>query len=95
MIGSFTSVFSDGAFVTTNIIRYDKESGFVAAEIADVDTDGECIREYITLPDGQEIDVCPLCHEYILKTVMVPDTAGKGLRESKCCMNPDCDYTEE
>ena len=51
----------------------------------------ECLeREWIEFED-EEIELCPNCYGFILKTVMVPNSVGKTLEEAKECPNPDCE----
>lgn len=88
----FTSQWDDGTIVTTPVISYDPETGEVEPQInAGITPEGCVEREYITLEDGvTELDVCPECHAYVLKTIMVNDAVGKGLHEEHICLNLDC-----
>lgn len=85
----FTSVWDDGSVVTTPC-TYDTSSGQVDPEVSNgpIPT-GLLVREYITLDDGDELEVCHDCHEYVLRTVM-EEGVGKHLHEVKECPNPDC-----
>jgi hypothetical protein len=80
---SFTSVWSDGTIITTPA-TYDPATGEVTAKTVDVDPDACLVREYITLQDDEEIDVCMVCHSYVMKTVM-EEGVGKSLKEVKIC----------
>lgn len=89
----FTSVWDDGSVVTTPC-EYDPETGRTDPEVSKAEPpQGVPVREYITLPDGDELDVCPDCHEYVLKTV-VGDRADLSYGEYKECPNPDCPDTD-
>jgi len=85
----FTSVWDTGPVVTTPC-EYDPETGLVNPEVSKgpVPT-GSLECEYITLPDESELEICPECHEYVLKTV-VGDRADLSYGELKECPNPDC-----
>lgn len=86
----FTSVWDDGAEVTTPC-KYNPATGEVVPEISKGDAPiGMLEEEYITLPNGKRIDVCTDCHSYVMKTEMVEDV-GKQLVEDTHCSNPDCD----
>ena len=63
---AFVSMWDDGSQIVTDCI-YDNETGSVSAEMSDADPDASLEREYITL-EGEEIDVCTTCHEFIMKT---------------------------
>jgi hypothetical protein len=39
---------------------------------------------------GDEHEICPECHECILKTIM-DEGVGKSLFERTVCSNPDCE----
>lgn len=82
----YTSVWDDGSIVTTPCI-YHPESGLVEPEVfkGAVPT-GTLVREYITLEDGDELEVCPDCHEYVLRTV-VGDRVDLSYGEYKECPN--------
>ncbi len=81
---SFTSVWEDGAIVTTPCI-YNPNTGVVSPVVSKGPIpEGALLREYITLPTGEKLEVCSTCHEYVLKT------AG----ECQECTNPDCSDEE-
>ena len=91
-IGEFTSEWSDGEIITTDLLSFDPKSGEVVANCSkDTSDHGGVIAEYITLTDGTKHLVCLHCHEYILKTVVVEDNTGNGVHEELECMNPMCD----
>jgi len=71
----FTSVWDDGSEVTTPCI-YDPATGEVTPEVSKGRIPEGCLeREFITLPDGDEKEVCPVCHGFVMKTEMNP---GQG-----------------
>lgn len=82
----FTSVWDSGVEINSNA-TYDPATGYI--EVGDSDSQpghGDClVKEYITLPDefNTELEVCNICHEYVLETVMG--------RRDKQCRNPDCE----
>lgn len=85
----FTSVWDTGPIITTKCV-YDQMSGRVEPEVFDGPAPtGNLEREFITLEDGDELEVCPNCHEYVLRTVM-GDRADCSYGEMKECPNPDC-----
>jgi len=86
---SFTSVWDDGSIVTTSC-DYDPETGEVHPETSNGPIPTGCLeREFITIADEDELEVCGNCHEYVLKTVM-GDRADLSYGEMKECPNPDC-----
>ena len=95
---TFTSIWDDGTTVTTPC-TYDPKTGEVTPELSNAHPKGSLTREFITLPsawdngddpDGDELEVCDTCHEYVLKTV-VGDRADKSYGEMQVCSNPDCE----
>lgn len=88
---TFVSIWDDNVMLHSPAI-YDENTGEIEVlQIHEVGGLDILIREYIQLPDGDQLDVCPECHEYALKTVMV-ETTGKNLVETKECPSPDCSY---
>ena len=87
----FTSVWDNDAEITTDA-EYDSEGGEITVDTSDSDPgkDACLVREYITLPDGDEIEVCDTCHEYTMHGIM---TSGQGhsYNEVQVCRNPDCE----
>lgn len=93
---TFTSVWDDGSIVTTPVISYEEKSGYVNPEVSnDIVPEGMLEDEYVTFPDGTTQQVCPECHSYLMKVVMVDDEVGSGLHEELECMNPNCEGVEE
>ena len=87
--GTFVSVWDDGTEIRTNA-TLDEETGHIEAEQSDDPCDhGSLVREYFEDEDGEEYEVCPECHEYIMKTVML-DGIGQCLDECRVCSDPDC-----
>jgi hypothetical protein len=89
---SFTSVWDsdDGTHITTPC-TYHPATGEVNPDVSTgSDPDGILMREFITLKDGSEIDVCTTCHGFVLTSSM-NEGVGKQLHESKVCSNPDCE----
>jgi hypothetical protein len=87
--GSFVSVWDSGSVQTEGTLN--TRTGEVTAKTSNLSELGSLDREYFEDKDGKEYEVCPECHEYILKTDMVQDKTGKGLSEVQVCSNPDCD----
>lgn len=89
MLGTFVSVWDDGTEIRTPAIL-DETSGAIDAETADVENVDILQREYFESSDCEEYEICPECHEYILKTVM-RDGVGHTYNEVRVCSNPDCE----
>jgi hypothetical protein len=87
---TFTSEWDDGAAVSTPCI-YHAKTGEVEPEVSlGTIPQGQVIREFITLPGGDELEICPDCHGYVLKPV-VGDRADCSYGEYKECSDPDCE----
>jgi hypothetical protein len=84
---TYTSTWDNGAVITT-VALFDPETRHIVAESSDSDPGNDtCMeREYITLPDGTELGVCPVCHEFALKPC-----AGRSRWGPGSCSNPFCD----
>lgn len=85
---TFTSVWEDMSVTSSNV--YNPETGEVITDTVDVNPTGSLVREYITLPDGDELEVCSTCHEYVMRKVMV-EGVGKQLEEATICANDECE----
>lgn len=86
----FTSEWSDGTIVVTPCI-YDEKTGEITPEVSKNSRPKGCLeREYITLPDGDEKEVCQECHGYVMKSVMNHGQAKHDLVEEDVCSDPDC-----
>lgn len=86
----FTSIWSDGSIVTTPCI-YDSKTGEVSPEVSKGHIPSDTLeREYITLPDGEEKEVCQVCHGFVMKSVLNPGQANHDLIEEEVCSDPDC-----
>ena len=85
---SFTSSWTKSSIIIPCV--FNSETGEVHPEMSPVKPKGSLEKEFITLPDGDEREVCPTCHEYILKTVM-GDRADLSYGEIKVCSNPNCE----
>jgi hypothetical protein len=88
--GTFTSIWDDDVEITTNA-TLDTETGEVTTEAVEIDNVDILVGESFTDENGNQYDICPECHEYILHTCMEPGI-GHNLDEVKRCKNPDCDY---
>jgi len=86
--GHFISVWEEGHVVTPCFLAED--SGELFPEAVDVGDLGSLEKEFFQTPDGNEIPVCPTCHEFILKNVMNPGV-GHTLNEEDECSNPECE----
>ena len=88
--GNFTSIWDNGSVTTPATL--DIKTGEINTNSVDVSDDiGTLMEEWFEDSEGEEYDVCPKCHEYILHTCMEPGI-GHNLNEVKRCKNPDCDY---
>jgi hypothetical protein len=96
---TFTSVWGDGSIITTPC-TYNVKTGEVDADSVDEDPKGGLIREYITVYTDElglgeeEIEVCPVCHSFVMTTVM-KEGVGKQLDEVKVCSDPSCENHKE
>lgn len=88
---AFVSVWDGDTVLRSRAIYHKDDRSVEVLETHDVDGLEILDREYIELPDGDELEVCPSCHEYVLKPVMV-DGVGNSYDETSECPNPDCDY---
>ena len=76
----------------------DTETGEIKTEMVDIEGLGHLSLDrewfepdnYEELSLDNEIPVCMICHEYIMKFVM-NDTDGTNLEEGLECSNPDCE----
>ena len=94
MEAKYKTVWDGGVEIVTNC-EYDPQTGAIMfTEVSDDGVEGlNCLdREYIELPDGEEIEVCRNCHEYTVKAVMVPDRYNNTLIEEMACRNVQCEY---
>ena len=85
--GNFRSVWDEGIITTPATL--DTETGEVITNSVDSSFE-HLIDEHFEAEDGDEYEVCDMCHEYILKTIMV-DGIGSCLDEVEVCSNPECD----
>jgi hypothetical protein len=87
--GEFVSVWDNGSIRTP--AELDTETGEVTTESVDADGMEHLIEEWFEdNEDGEEYDVCPECHSFILKTIM-DEGVGKTLFERQICTDPDCE----
>jgi hypothetical protein len=91
--GVFTSVWDDDVEIVTKAIL-DTETGEVTAETAEVENLDILQREFFTSEEfanaGEEYEICPECHTFILKVVM-KDGIGHTYEEVNVCSDPDCE----
>ncbi len=87
----YTSIWSCGAEINSTA-EYDPITGELDVEISNSMPDDSSIlkREYITLPDEEEIEVCTDCHAFTMG-VVVGDNADFSYGQTSVCRNPDCD----
>lgn len=95
--GLFTSVW-DGSREITTTATLDTETGHVEAEMTTEDIeDLDCLfTEYFVDSDGNRYEICPDCHEHILKEKDITDTDedGNELPEISgiiICSDPYCE----
>lgn len=89
--GKFISVWDEG-IVTTNA-TLDPQTGHIDAESVEVGDLGNLIEELFEDENGDEYNVCPECHEYILKCVMEDNPHNNTvLDEVERCSDVNCDY---
>ena len=92
--GTFTSIWDNGTITTPATL--DTETGEISTNAVDAPDDlGTLMEEWFEDEEGEQYDVCPECHEYIIHTCMEPDKyISHQLYEVKRCKNPNCDYEE-
>ena len=87
---TFTSVWNGNEVVSTPG-TYDPDTGEVTCEVSNGPIpEGTLDREFVTLPDGTELEVCTDCHEYVERTFM-GQRADLSYGEITECTNPECD----
>lgn len=90
----FTSEWDDGSVVTTPC-EFNPDTGEVHPETSNGPIPEGCLeREYITLHDGEEKEVCNTCHGFLVKKVMNPGQAKHDLIEEEVCSDPSCSDEE-
>lgn len=87
--GIFTSIWDGGVNINTPA-TLETETGYIEAE--SVDVDGlECLEEEtFTDENGKEYQVCPECHAYVMKPVMI-NGIGHNSDEEFVCSDENCD----
>lgn len=90
--GLFTSVWDGGIEVNTPAILV-TETGEITAESVDANGLENLEYERFTDEDGEEYEVCPVCHEHIMKPIMV-DGIGHNLDEKFVCSDFTCENGE-
>ena len=86
----FVSVWDGDVTLRSRAIYHKDDRSIEVLETHDVDGLETLDREYIVLPDGDELEVCTTCHEYVLKPAMV-EGVGKSLDEIMECAGPACE----
>ena len=89
MKGTFVSVWDGGTEIRTPA-ELDLSTGEVITESVEAGNVEILDREYFESETGDELDICPDCHTYILKAVM-KEGIGHTLTEVFVCSDPDCD----
>jgi len=97
---TFTSVWDSGLVIrsmsnVTTPCVYNPKTGEVTPEVYKGEVSGTLERQFITLPDGEDIEVCSECQEYVIRPVMNPGQAKHDLIEEGACSNPDCPSHDE
>lgn len=93
MKGTFVSIWDNGSVRTPATL--DTETGEVTTNSVEADDNlGTLMEEWFESNEsfnaGEEYEICPECHEYILKTVM-KDGIGSTLYEARVCSDSDCE----
>jgi hypothetical protein len=88
MKGTFVSVWDNGSIRTP--AELNTETGEVTTESVEADGMVDLMEEWFEDEEGEEYEICPVCHEFILKVVM-KEGVGKTLYEAEVCSNPDCE----
>lgn len=88
--GTFTSVWDGG--VANTPATLDTETGEVSTNSIEVSENfGTLMEEWFEDENGEEYEICPVCHEFILRTYMEPGI-GHNLDEIRKCMDESCDF---
>jgi len=91
--GYFISRWDDGSQIQT-IATLNPATGEVRARYSSACPSGSLVGETFEVEgSGESFEICPDCHEYIMKTEM-QEGVGKQLEEVLVCSNPDCDSHE-
>ena len=90
--GTFVSSWDSDEVISTPA-TLDLHTGAIEAEVSPVSPKGSLIEEYFEEDEGKQYNVCPECHNYILKTTM-EEGVGKHLHEITKCTDEDCTYYE-
>lgn len=78
--GHLIRIFENETVSTTGCINLNTFR--LVADYTAITSDmGGLVSEYFETIDGDRYIICPVCHEYALKPVMVPDSVGNGLSE--------------
>ncbi len=86
--GTFTSVWDGGTTIITPA-TLDVEVGRVTTESIEVDIDIDVLdREFFTDEEGNEYEICPDCHEFLMKDV---EFEHEGELGERVCSYPYCD----
>jgi len=86
MKGTFISIWDGGNLISTPAIL-NTQTGKITTESVDADVeilDREYFESQEFFNSGEEFEICPECHEYILKLVI------KEGNEALICSNPEC-----
>jgi hypothetical protein len=90
----FTSVWDDGSEVTTPCF-YNEKTGEVTPEVSKGNPPtGSLEREYITLENEDELEVCRDCHGFVLKSVM-QSGPFHAYDEVEVCSDPGCESNDQ
>ena len=87
MKGKFISIWDGGQVVRTTA-NLDTRTGKITTEPVDADVeilDREYFESLEFFNSGEEFEICPECHEYILKLVI------KEGNEALICSNSECE----
>jgi hypothetical protein len=86
--GTFTSVWDDAIIITG--AELNEITGEIMTSSIDTGNNGSLIEEFFEDEDGDQLEVCPECHCYIMKTIMV-DGIDHCYNERSVCSDPDCE----
>ena len=90
--GTFTSIWDNGTEITTSA-TLDTKTGCVETNSVESPSTDILDEECFVDEDNERYEICPVCHEYIRKTVM-EEGVGKQLYEKQICSDPDCDSND-
>lgn len=92
MKGTFISIWDDGIEISSPA-ELNEQTGELIVEQVSIDNLDILDNEIFIDESGNEFEVCEICHNYIMKTIMV-DGIGHTYEEKSVCSNKYCENGE-